>query len=153
MDAVRLLADDHGRIRALFAAYDRAAGDAERRALAALVGAQLRVHLTLEQEVFYPAVARAVAGEAAQALGATLEHEHAAVAALTRRLSGLLREGAPFESALAQLRATVLDHCRAEEAGLFPVAQQGPREDLERLGWLLAGRQAQLVAELEAGVP
>ena len=150
MDVVQLLADDHERIRARFAAHERAAGGQQRRDIAALLWAELCVHTALERELI-SVVTRAPSGAVAPDVGLALEREHAAVEALTRRLRGLLAEGGPLEPDLAHLRATALDHCRGEEQSLFPALRRSPSEHRQRLGWFLAGRRAELVAELEAG--
>jgi hypothetical protein len=89
MDVVQLLADDHERIRARFAAHERAAGGQQRRDIAALLWAELCVHTALERELI-SVVTRAPSGAVAPDVGLALEREHAAVEALTRRLRGLL---------------------------------------------------------------
>jgi hypothetical protein len=160
VDAVRLLSDDHSRLRALFAAHERARGKAERRDIAALTGTELALHVALEEEIFYPALARARAEAQSEAPGAagasapggnsqyaaSRERTHASVAQLARRVQDALAAGAPHERAYVRLRAAVLAHCEEEEAS-FPEARRCLGERLERVGWLLAGRRAELETE------
>jgi hypothetical protein len=155
MDAVRLLADDHARLRALFAAFERVADDAERREIAALVRVDVYVHVVVEREIFYPALARVAAydaqeaqpvGDAAGGPGSGSECGRAAVESLSHRLKSLLAAGGAYESEFTRLRCLVLAHCREEEV-LLQTARQRLGEQLERIGWLLAARRAELLEE------
>ena len=59
-DAVDLLTDDHLRVSALFKQFEKLAKKeapaAERQSLAQAICAMLKVHTTIEEEIFYPAV-------------------------------------------------------------------------------------------------
>lgn len=163
MDAVRLLADDHARLRALFAAFERVADDAERREIAALVRVDVYVHVVAEREIFYPALARVAAydaqeaqpvgdaasgaaGGAAGGPGSGSECDRAAVESLSHRLKSLLAAGGAYEPEFTRLRCLVLAHCREEEV-LLQTARPRLGEQLERVGWLLAARRAELLEE------
>jgi hemerythrin superfamily protein len=57
-DAIEMLKDDHERVDALFKRYEKgkdAMSADERKALAREICAELDVHTTLEEEIFYPA--------------------------------------------------------------------------------------------------
>jgi hypothetical protein len=158
MEVVQLLTDDHVRLRALFAAFERAAGDGERREIAALVGAVLYVHTAVEREILYPAFARAIASAAdgeqergnADETAVGPRPHHATVESSANRLRDVLAAGGPYEPEFVRLRHLVLAHCQEQEEVLFPVARRCLDE---HLGWLLAARRAELVAEFGPAAP
>ena len=156
VDAVRLLLNDHDRLRALLAAFEQETLDRQRGVLATLLDVELRVHATLEQEIFYPGVALAAAPDAAAPPGATpgadLERAREDEMALVRRLCDLVVSGQSYGTTFACLKRLVLDHFRAEEEGHFLLARGLGEENLERIGWLLATRRDELVAQLWPGV-
>jgi hypothetical protein len=158
MDAVRLLTDDHLRLQALLSAFERAASDAERREIAALVGVELSIHAAVEREIFTPALAHAASfrehaeENTEEAAGAGSEREHAAVESLLHRLGDTLAAGAPYAAEFARVRCLMLAHCREQDVRL-QLTRHRLGEQLERIGWLLTTRRAQLVAERGPATP
>ena len=172
MDVVLLLTDDHLRLRALFAAFERAAGDTERREIAAIVVAVLCVHTALEREILLPALGRATASAADEGqeqgtdageflsgdpvsdeTGGGLRPDHARIESSARRLRNVLAVVGPYEAEFVGLRHLVLMHCQEQEEVLFPAVRRRLGEQVERLGWLLAARRAELVAALGPAGP
>src|SRR4051812_16315922 len=62
-DAIRLLIEDHNRVKRLFAAFEQLGSDAEadsKRELVELTCAELTIHAQIEEELVYPALRNVV---------------------------------------------------------------------------------------------
>jgi hypothetical protein len=56
-DAVTMLKDDHKRVDGMFKQFDKMKTDGEeKRALVDMICKELKIHTTVEEEIFYPAV-------------------------------------------------------------------------------------------------
>lgn len=138
--ALGLLKADHRAVRALFEEFERAEGDARKRALAIAICTALKVHARLEEDIFYPA-AFAVLDDADLIQEAMVEHASA------RDLIAQIESGAPGE-ALFDARVKVLSeyiehHVAEEEGEIFPRCKASGL-DLAALGQLLAVRKQEL---------
>lgn len=130
MDAVSLLERQHAQMKNLFDEL-RKAVESERADLLGMLADELTVHMTLEEQLFYPAVAslrsRTQAGDA-------LDEHHK----LRARLVELVRipgGDVDFPSKLTLLEGEFLRHAGEENAELFPVARERlAPEELRRLG-------------------
>src|SRR5690348_6801076 len=104
VSATRLLAQDHDAVREMKSRYEAAdLPSSEKRILAHEVFLALEVHASIEEKIFYPAVARALGREGARlVVEATQEHKDVknAIAAL-RTLA--LGDGAFDERFMAML--------------------------------------------------
>src|SRR5687767_8624414 len=56
MDAIKLLKQDHREVEGLFETFEKARGDARKQKIATEICGMLKVHATVEEELFYPAV-------------------------------------------------------------------------------------------------
>ena len=54
-DAIMLLRNDHREVEALFASFENATGDGRKQKLAEQICNALKIHATIEEEIFYPA--------------------------------------------------------------------------------------------------
>src|ERR1700753_708506 len=62
-DAIAMLIADHKRVKKLFSDFDelKEAGDAEdKTAIVEQICTELKIHTTIEEEIFYPAVRKAI---------------------------------------------------------------------------------------------
>jgi hypothetical protein len=148
-DAIALLEADHRAVKLLFEEYESAAGDARKRALANAICVALKVHARLEEDLFYPAAARAVDD---RGLLEEAEVEHASA----RDLIAQIESGAPGE-ALFDARVKVLgeyiDHHVAEEEGeIFPQCRAAGL-DLAALGEAMALRRQELLVGFTVSNP
>src|SRR3712207_7709544 len=73
MDAVKLLKDDHEKVKGLFRQFEKARGEAKKKQLADEIMMELEVHSKIEEEIFYPAVREKV-GEDELVAEAVEEH-------------------------------------------------------------------------------
>src|SRR5688500_4884055 len=75
-DALALLKQDHRRLEELFDAFKTLPSDDEKEQIAATICEELKIHATLEREIFYPA-ARAGLEDADVVDEALVEHDSA----------------------------------------------------------------------------
>lgn len=135
MDAVTVLKADHRSVERLFKEFEAAGGRAfaAQATIVSQIISAMSVHAEIEESVFYPAVARAVAQTKATVLESLEEHLGA------KRLLADLGKMEPtderFHAKVTVLIGEVRHHVRKEEHHLFPkVADRLSRERLEELG-------------------
>jgi hemerythrin superfamily protein len=143
-DACELLDADHIAVKHLFVEYARlaAAGDESRAALAEKICAELTVHAQIEEEVFYPALRKALPDAAA--LLDEAEEEHQQVKDLVAQIEAKGAADAAMDDLVAQLNRCVEHHVKEERDELFPKAKAAPGVDLAALGGQLRERQQAL---------
>jgi iron-sulfur cluster repair protein YtfE (RIC family) len=148
-DACDLLDADHIAVKHLFVEYARLAtadpGSAgERQALANQICGELTVHAQIEEEIFYPALRRAVG---ADGLLDEAEAEHQQAKALIARIQDLAQADATMDELVGQLARAIEHHVKEERDQLFPKARSTPALDLGALGAQLTERQQELQAQ------
>ncbi len=141
MKATALLIEQHKHVEELLS--DVAAGRGDPAVLLERLARDLACHLTIEQDIFYPAVR-----DSTETLIDTSYEEHAMMELALKRM---LRSGvidATFDAKLATLRELVLNHIEQEELELFPVVEEMVGEAaLEALGAQLAGAYQEAQAQ------
>lgn len=163
MNAIELLKADHANVQALFRQYEGAGNQTQlRRKLAEQIFAELELHASLEEEVFYPAIRTQLktvtveeepedeadeAGEDADTdLISQAMEDHQDVKTLIATLRDLEPGDAQFEAQFAELREDVEEHVGMEEDELMPVVAATLGHELEQLGQKLKARKEQLMA-------
>jgi Hemerythrin HHE cation binding domain len=136
-DALALLTADHRHIDALFDDLARLeqGSNADRSGLLGRLAVHLRVHETVEREIFYPALEGLIAKD--ELTTAALDHQR-----IDARLDAVASSGEPSAAALAELQRTLREHVRYEERVLFAAARS---VDLSSLGTRMALRRATLL--------
>lgn len=138
-DAIALLDEDHNKVAALFQQYKAAHDDSRKRLLAQQICQELQVHTRIEEEIFYPAFARA-SGD--QQLVQHSRQEHQEASALIDRV-----QAAPTDARLMlELEDAVLHHVNEEREKMFPQARKAQNMNLMQLGQQLADRKSELMA-------
>jgi hemerythrin-like domain-containing protein len=148
MNAVRLLKDDHKKVKGLFREYEGAGERAYKTKLgiAEQVFTELEVHTKIEEEIFYPAV-RAKGGELKDVVSESLE-EHHVVDVLMAELKALDPEDERYDAKFKVLTENVEHHIEEEETEMLPDAEKKLGDaDMERLGEQMAARTQQLLKE------
>ncbi|HEY8359613.1 MAG TPA: hemerythrin domain-containing protein [Ramlibacter sp.] len=157
-DACELLDADHVAVKHLFVEYARqahagAAGTGvgaqaaaampdERLALARKICAELTVHATIEEEIFYPALGTKI-DEPELLDEARAEHQEAKD--LIAQIDALPAADATMDDLVAQLARAIEHHVKEERDQLFPKARASGL-DLDAIGKQLKGRQQELQA-------
>jgi len=149
-DACELLDADHIAVQHLFVEYARQATAApadpgDRPALAEKICQELTVHAQIEEEIFYPALRRAIA---MPQLLDEAQAEHQQAKDLIARIQAHGSRADPALDDLVSELARVIDHHVKEERDtLFPKARANPALDLQALGAQLKERQDELMGQ------
>jgi hemerythrin-like domain-containing protein len=149
MDAITLLTEGHDEVRKLFEQF-RSAQDASNgqlmRETADKIFAELEVHTTIEEEIFYPA-ARGKDEDIDETLDESLQ-EHHVVDVLMEEMRGIESGSDEWVAKMTVLIENVEHHAEEEEEELFPDARKELGDDrIEALGGELEARKATLKAE------
>jgi hemerythrin superfamily protein len=121
MDSIALLIADHNRVRGLFGRFRSAHEADDREAMATLVEQivlELKVHTTIEEDVFYPEV-RTAASELEEIVAEGIE-EHHVVDHLIEELGGLQPADEEWVAKVQVMIENVEHHAGEEESELFP---------------------------------
>jgi hemerythrin superfamily protein len=141
-DAIALLETDHHRVEELFREY-KSAGDADAKFhLAQVICMELTLHTMVEEEIFYPAFAKATGDEE------MLEHalkEHQEVKDLIARVPNTDN----LDGTIEAIRQHVMHHVEEERKGMFVKAKASGME-LATLGGRIQTRRAEVAEEIQA---
>lgn len=145
MDAVKLLKDDHEKVKNLFRQFERARSADKKKQLADEIMMELEVHSTIEEEIFYPAV-REKGGSDQQEVVAESIEEHHVVDMLMKEIKELDPSDERFEAKMTVLIENVEHHIEEEEQEMLPDAKKKLGKDVDRLGDQMEERKQQLMA-------
>jgi len=146
-DAITLLKADHRQVTQWFAEFQKSRGARQKQSLAERICAALRVHTSIEDEIFYPAFLEATKDTQTHH-EAEVEHNSA------ERLIAEIEESGPeddyYDAKVKVLSEMIKHHVNEEEKrdGMFAEARRS-KLDLKELGARLAARKAQLTRESE----
>lgn len=142
-DAVALLKQDHAVVRELLGQFENATG-ARREKLRVKIDSELKVHTTIEEEIFYPAYREAARKKEDKKLYFEAVEEHHVVDMVLPEVG----EGEDNEQLKAKakvLKELVEHHADEEEKEMFPRARKlFSKDELVELGEQLAARKEAL---------
>jgi len=142
MDAVALLKADHRQVEQWFGQFEKARDDQRKLELATNICNALKVHTTIEEEIFYPAFLEAAQDEDIHH-EAIVEHDGA------KKLIAEIEASGPdddfYDAKVSVLSEMIKHHVKEEEqpGGMFAEARKAGM-DLAALGEQLAARKAEL---------
>lgn len=143
-DAIALLKADHEKVTGLFERFERSRQDEVKQRLADEICAELTVHATIEEEIFYPAVREAI-GDDDLMDEATVEHAGA------KDLIAQIRDASPgdelYDAKVTVLGEYIRHHVKEEHSEMFPKARQSG-VDLKELGNRLSERKQALAGRV-----
>jgi len=145
--AIEMLKEDHAKVKKAFKEFetlDREDTEACRQ-LVQTVCDDLKVHTTLEEEIFYPAVREAIEDEDIMN-EASVEHETAKM--LIEQLENMEPDDPNYHATFTVLGEYVMHHVKEEEGEMFPQAKKAGI-DLEALGERMQDRKSELLAQAE----
>ena len=116
------------------------------RELVSRVCDDLRMHTTLEEEIFYPALREAIDDDDIMN-EAAVEHETAKM--LIEQLENMEPDDPNYFATFTVLGEYVTHHVKEEEGEMFPQAKKAQDLDLEELGGRMRERKDELVGEAE----
>ena len=141
-DATNLLRADHKLVNDLFAEYEKAHSANKKKQLVAQICSELSVHAQVEEEIFYPAIKRALKDKE---LIPEATVEHATLKDLIAQVEGIEPDGEMFDAKIKVLAEYVKHHVKEEQNEMFPKAKETDL-DMKALGDQLSERKAELMA-------
>ena len=142
-DAIALLRADHKLVSALFAEYEKARSTSKKKMLVSHICTELSVHAQVEEEIFYPAVKKALKDKE-MIPEATVEH--ATLKELIGQVEGIEPDGEMFDAKIKVLSEYVKHHVKEEQNEMFPQAKS-TKLDMVELGSRMAARKKVLLVE------
>jgi hemerythrin superfamily protein len=143
--AVELLKEQHDKVKKAFKEFEKLdREDSEKQQqLVQSVCEDLKLHTTLEEELFYPAAREAIDDE--DLLNeAQVEHETAKM--LIEQLENMGPDDPNFHATFTVLGEYVLHHVKEEEGEMFPQVKKTDL-DLEELGSRMRSRMEELMGQ------
>jgi hemerythrin-like domain-containing protein len=147
-EAFDLLKEDHDKVQKAFKDFekmDREEDPETCRQLILGVCEDLKIHATLEEEVFYPAL-REVLEDEDLLNEAAVEHETAKM--LIEQLENMSADDPNFYATFTVLGEYVNHHIKEEEGELFPAAKKSDI-DFAALAERMRSRKEELIGDLE----
>jgi hemerythrin-like domain-containing protein len=150
MDAVKLLEEDHKKVKKMLGDLDSTTerGVKTREELFTKVKRELTVHESIEEEIFYPALK-----EHPKAKDLVLEayEEHHVVDMVMAEISEVPFDDETWGAKLTVMKENVEHHIEEEEDEMFKQARQVfSTEELEELGDRMQARKEELLAATSA---
>ena len=146
-DAIAMLVADHKKVKKLFSEFEKLkddGGDEDKSAIVEQICNELKVHAELEEEIFYPAVRKAI-DDADLMDEALVEHAGA------KELIAQLEEASPnddlYDAKVTVLGEQIAHHVKEEEGEMFPQAKKA-KVDTEALGATMLKRKMALMEEM-----
>jgi len=144
-NAISMLKKDHETVKALFDKFEDADSSAEKQKIITDAIHELKIHATIEEEIFYPALRN----ELEEDIMNEAEVEHHVARMLIAELDES-NDGEEYRNArFTVLAEAVRHHIKEEEGQMFPQAKDRDT-DLESLGEQMMQRKEELESE---GVP
>ena len=132
MDALKLLEQDHRKVKILFREAKDAKDSAQKKQIFDKIDTELEIHTHIEETVFYPAIE--TRDEFKEMVAEALE-EHEEAKTLIDELEDLNAEEDEFNSTLDELIEAVEHHVEEEEGEMFPkIRELFDQGQLDQLG-------------------
>lgn len=142
-DAIALLKDDHKTVRSLLESLEKATGT-RREKLLGQIAQELKVHTTIEEEIFYPAFREAATKKDDQTMFFEAVEEHRVVDTVLPQ-AGVGQNNEELKAKAKVLKELVEHHAEEEEKEMFPRARKVmDRDELRELGSRMAARKKEL---------
>jgi len=141
-DATALLKADHKLVSDLFDEYEASRSSAKKKKIVGQICDELTVHAQVEEEIFYPAVKRALKDKE---LIPEAQVEHATLKNLIAQVEGKEPDGEMFDAKIKVMHEYVKHHVKEEQNEIFPKAKSTDLDMME-LGAKLSERKEELRA-------
>ena len=147
LDAIAMLMADHKKVKKLFSHFDKLkeeGGDDEKSAIVDQICNELKIHTELEEEIFYPAVRKAI--DDSDLMDEALV-EHAGAKDLIAQLEDASPEDDLYDAKVTVLGEQIEHHVKEEEGSIFPKAKKA-KVDTEALGSTMTKRKIALMDKM-----
>ncbi|HEV7731493.1 MAG TPA: hemerythrin domain-containing protein [Candidatus Binatia bacterium] len=146
MKATELLKKQHREVKTLFKQIEGTTAPAQRKKLMTTIIEKLKLHTSLEEDVYYPAVKEIETKKAHDMIMEAYE-EHHVVDLVMAELPQVDPAADTFEAKMTVLKELIEHHVEEEEGEMFPMADKKLGEERSKeLG-------AQMAAQADAGAP
>jgi hemerythrin-like domain-containing protein len=150
-DAISLLKQDHQKVRGLLRRLDATTerGTKLRTELLNQIQNEVKVHTTIEEEIFYPAYKEAVRKKADKELYYEALEEHHVVDLVLPEIKASDADSEEFGAKAKVLKTLIEHHAEEEETAMFPRARRAMDSDeLRELGERMRERKRHLMNPL-----
>jgi hemerythrin-like domain-containing protein len=137
--AISILLRDHDSVKRLFHRFERAKSAAEKETILRDAVMELKIHATIEEEIFYPTVRAKVGAD----LMNEADEEHHVARVLIAELDNGRRGDEHRQAKFMVLAESVRHHIKEEEGEVLPKAR-ALKIDFEELGRQMLRRKAEL---------
>jgi len=146
-DAIAMLTEDHREVSDMFEQFDQLGDRAKagKEKLKEKICIALIAHTAIEEEIFYPAVRKAI--EDGEDMVDEAVVEHASAKDLIRQLQEMQPDDELYDAKVKVLGEQIEHHVEEEEKEMFPKARKSGL-DLVALGQEMAMRKQELLATL-----
>lgn len=150
-DACDFLDADHKAVKKLFTEYEelaeaRGSSGEKKRQLAERICREVTVHAQLEEEIFYPAVRKALKEDL---MMDEADVEHASAKELIAQIQDMTPGDTLYDAKVMVLGEYIDHHVKEERNEMFPKARTS-KVDLVKMRATLQGRKEELMADAEA---
>ncbi len=121
-EAMQILKHDHETVKGLFDEFEKAEKRSEKKRIAAKAIMELRIHATIEEELFYPALRNKK--EVEKDLLNEADEEHHVAKLLIAELSMMDGSEDHYDAKFTVLAENIRHHIKEEEHDLFPQAHK-----------------------------
>ncbi len=138
-DAIAILKADHRQVEGWFGQFDKARADTRKGNLAGKICNALKIHMRIEEEIFYPAFLIATREKD---LHHEAEVEHAGAKRLIAEIEAMGPSNDYYEAKITVLSEMIKHHVKEEEqpGGMFAEARKSEM-DLDDLGKRMRARK------------
>ena len=146
-DAIAMLKADHEKVKKLFKQFEKLHEDEsidEAGQMARQICNELRIHTTVEDEIFYPEVRAAIDDDD---LMNEADVEHASAKDLIAQIEGMNAGEDKFAAKVLVLGEYIDHHIKEEHSEMFPKAQKSGL-DMKEIGSRMLARKRDLQAEM-----
>lgn len=145
-DAIALLKADHAAVTELFAKYEAAKREDQKNSIAQKICNELKVHATIEEEIFYPELRAAKQDQDVDSMLNEADVEHDGAKKLIAEIEASDASDDMFDAQIKVLSEYIKHHVKEEQSEIFPEARSAGL-DLKEMGMRLAKRKMELKAE------
>ncbi len=146
-NAITLLKEDHDKVKDLFDKFEETNGAATKAKIVSQAITELKIHATVEEELFYPALRQKMDDE--EGIMDEADEEHHVAKVLIAELEKMEGDEGHWEAKFKVLAESIRHHIKEEEGEMFKKARKTDI-DFDLLGSRMANLKQKLMKE---GVP
>jgi hemerythrin-like domain-containing protein len=146
-NAIAMLKSDHQTVKELFDKFEETSNSSAKSKIVAQALMELKIHATVEEELFYPALRQEIDDE--EGIMDEADEEHHVAKVLIAELETMTGDEDHWEAKFTVLAESVRHHIKEEEGNMFPEAKKS-EIDFVSLGEQMAQLKEKLI---EHGVP